>query len=173
MEQEIPAAVAAHEPGILTPDVTMVILTWVSFLLLLTILHKFAWKPILKALDDRENNIRSAVENAEKIKAELKAINDQRDKILNEAYTKAKEAVDQSRQAAIEAAKVIERKAKEEAHILLENARAEIKAEKEQAQNELKKEVTHWTIQLASKLVEENLDNEKNRKLVVQHLKEI
>lgn len=172
MENPIPSEVP-HEPGILTPEVTMVVLTWVSFLLLLVILHKFAWKPILKALDEREKNIRGAVENAERVKAELKSVQDQRDKIMNEAYAKSKEVIDQCRQAAIEAAKVIERKAKDEAHIILENARTEIRAEQERAQDDLKKEVANWTIQLTGKLVHEHLDNEKNRKLVALYTKDI
>lgn len=172
MENPIPSA-PVHEAGILTPDVTMMALTWISFISLLFILHKFAWKPILKALDDREKNIRGAVETAERVKAELKSVQDQRDKIMNEAYAKSKEVIDQSRQAAIEAAKVIERKAKEEAHIMLENARTEIRVEKERAQDDLKKEVANWAIQLTGKLVHENLDNEKNRKLVALYTKDI
>ncbi len=172
MDKEI-VAVAEHKAGILTPEVTMVILTWVSFISLLVILHKFAWKPILKSLEEREKNIRDSVEHAERIKAELQSVQEQRDKILNEAYAKSKEVVDQSRQAAIEAARVIERKAKEEAQIILENARTEIRVEKERIQDDLKKEVTSWVIQLTSKLVHENLDDEKNRKLVAHYTKDI
>ncbi len=173
MENEIAEVVPHADPGILTPDVTMIILTWVSFISVLVILHKYAWKPILKSLDDREKHIRGAVENAERVKKELAEVQGQRDEILNEAYTKAKGIIDESRHAAIEAAKVIERKAKEEAHILLENARTEIRVEKERAQDDLKKQVTDWTIQLTSKLVHENVDNDKNRKLVAQYTKEI
>ena len=173
-EAVISHAANAHEQiPLMSPELTLLILTWFIFILLLVILHKFAWKPILAGLDAREKDIRSAIENADKIKAELKEIHDQRDKILNEAYAKSKEVIDQSRHAAVEAAKVIERKAKEEAHIILANARQEIHAEKEKAQAELKKDAADLSILLAGKLIHENLDVEKNRKLVNQYIKEI
>ena len=172
MENQIPPVVP-HEPGLLTPDVTMVVLTWVSFISLLIILHKFAWKPILTALDAREKSIRSAVDNAQQIKSELEKIDQERSKILNEAYAKSKEVIDQSRNAALEAAKVIERKSKDEARIILENARQEIRAEEEKIKSELRREGADLAIQLASKLVRENLDEEKNRKLVNQYIKEM
>ena len=163
----------AHEPGIMTPEVTMIVLTWVAFIALLIILHKYAWKPILSALQAREDDIRQAVETAEKAKQELAKIQETREQILAEATAKSKELIEQSRHAAVEAAKVVERKNREEAKILIENAQREIKAEVERAQAELKAVTAEVAISIASKLIEENLDNEKNRKLVSQLMREI
>jgi F-type H+-transporting ATPase subunit b len=165
------AVAAVQEPGLLTPELTMVILTWVSFISLLIILHRYAWKPILKSLDEREKHIRGAVEYADKVKKELEEVQKSRDQILNEAYAKSKEIVDDSRKGATEAARVIEQKAKEEAHIFLKNARQEIQAEGERAQAHLRKEAVDLSIQLAAKLIQENLDSDKNRKIVNEYIK--
>ena len=74
------------------------------FLLLLAVMYKFAWKPILAGLDSREAGIRAAVDNAEKITAQLAEIESQRASIIGVADDKAKEIVTAARDAAKEAA---------------------------------------------------------------------
>ena len=106
--------------NLMDPSKNMVIWTWVTFGILLIILHKFAWKPILAGLDKREGDIKESVENAEKIRDELAQIEQKREKSIAEADEKAKDIVSMARKAAVEASKVIENKAKEEAKILLE-----------------------------------------------------
>lgn len=166
-------APSAQDSGFLSPDASMVLLTWITFFLLLAILHKFAWKPILANLDAREERIRRSLEEADKVKEDLQRINQTRDQVLGEAEVRAKEILDQSRKAAAEAAKIIQHKAREEGQILLENARREIQEEKEKAQADLRQESAHIAIRLAGKLLEENLDNEKNRRLINEYIKEI
>lgn len=161
-----PSVVAKEEKSLLSPDVTIFLLTLVTFFLLLAVLYKFAWKPILSALDKREDEIRKSVEEAARIKAELEKISEERAKVLREAEAKSKEILAESRKGAVEAAKVIQEKAKEEAGILLENARREIKDETEKAQALLRKESAHLAVGLAAKLIQENFDDEKNKKLI-------
>src|SRR3989338_6981850 len=122
--------IAPHPEGgspLFSPDVGMVILTWVTFFLLLAVLYKFAWKPILNALDKREEFIRRSIEEADRIKDELAKIYQTRQLIVQEAEREGKDLVAASRKAAVEAAKVIEGRARDEAQILLENAKREIK----------------------------------------------
>ena len=166
-------AASSHETGFMSPEITLIILTWVTFFAVLAILHKFAWKPILAALDAREDMIRKAVEDADKAKEELNRINETRHKLITEAEVKAKEIIEQSRKAAVEAAKTIEQKTREEAKIMLQNAQREIHEEVEKAQAKLRRESAEIVVDLASKLIQENLDNEKNRKLVDRFIKEI
>jgi len=173
LEAQAPSTHLSSEPGFFTADITMLILTWVTFFLLLAILHKFAWKPILAALDQREKAISKSVEDADKIKAELEKLEETSRTILNRAEAKAKEVLDQSRRAAVEAAKIIEQKVREESKILMENARREINEEKEKAQAELREESANIAVELAGKIIDENLDSEKNRKLVNRFIKEI
>jgi len=151
----------------------MMILTWVTFFSLLAILYRFAWKPILAGLEEREDRIRQAVDNTQKIQEELAKINMSRQQILSEADEKAKEIVAQSRKAAIEAAKIIEHKTKEDVQILLENAQFEINAAKEKAEAELREESARIAVALAGKIIQENLDTPKNRQFVDRLIKEI
>ena len=151
----------------------MVLWTWVTFGLLLVVLYKFAWKPILSGLDQREKDIRESVENAEKIRTELEQIEGKREKLIKEADDKAKEIVATARKAAVEASKVIENKAKEEANILLENANREIKAAREKAEAMLRRDSAELAITLAGRLIGENLDDNKNRALTEQLITKI
>ncbi len=166
-------SVATHEPDFMDPHATMLILTWITFFALLAILQKFAWKPILNGLEKREEDIRKSIEYVDQLKNELAQIDNKRSQILTEAAHKAKEVVDQSRKAAIEAANTIQQKAREESKILVENAQREMKESIEKARADLKEETAHMVISLASKLIQENLDKEKNQKLVSQLIKQI
>ena len=161
------------EAGIFNPDTSMLLLTWITFFALLAVLYKFAWKPILSALDAREESIRKSVDEAERIRLELSKIEEIRVRMLTEVETKSKDVIAQARKGAVEAARIIQEKAKEEAHILLENARREIKSEVEKAQADLREESARAAVQLAGKLIEENLDDEKNRKLVNELIREL
>ncbi len=154
------------ESGLFTPDVAMVILTWITFFLLLAVLYKFAWKPILKALDEREESIRRSVESADKIKEELARIQETRNQFIREAEEKARNIISESKEAAVQIAQGIQNKAKEEAGILLENARHDIKEEAQKARIVLRQESARIAVELAGKLIEKNLDTDTNRKLI-------
>ncbi len=157
----------------MSPDVMLILLTWVTFFLLLAVLHKFAWKPILSALDAREESIRKSLENAGFIAEKMARIEETCDQILSDAQGRAKQIVDQSRKTASQAAKIIEDKAREEADISLENTLREIRKETQKAQTRLREESARLAVDLASKLIEENLDDEKNQKLVTKFINEI
>ncbi|MDP2654218.1 MAG: F0F1 ATP synthase subunit B [Candidatus Omnitrophota bacterium] len=164
---------APEKPNLLNADVTVLILTWVTFFLLLAVLQKFAWKPILAALDERENRIRRSIEEAEKTRQEYEKIEENRSKILDEAGEQSKNILDDSRKAAQNLAKAIEQKAKNEAQVVLENTRRDIQIAKDKAEAQLRQESAEIAVQLAGKIIEENLDNEKNRKLIDQLIKKI
>jgi len=171
----VPDDAPAHEAdnNILASDTAMVILTWVTFIGLLLVLQKFAWKPILRGLEQREKDIRAAIENADRAKAELTQIQQTRDQILNEAQRQAKEIVDQSRKAAVDAANAIRQKAKEEGQIMVQNALREITEASDEARSTLRTEGAKIAVQLAGKLIKENLNDERNLKLVDDYIKEM
>ena len=160
------------ESSLLTPDIGMVVLTWVTFLLLLAVLYRFAWKPILKALDEREESIRRSVEDAERIKEELAQTHATRHQMLKETEQKAREIMGESRKAAAQIADAIQHKAREDAKILLENARRDIREETEKAKMVLRGESAQLAIDLAAKLIHKNLDTEGNRRLVKEFVEE-
>lgn len=156
----------SQQAGIMSPDASMIILTWITFALLLAILYRFAWKPILQALDDREARIRKSLDDARKASEELAQIQGQREKIINEADHQARDIVESSKKAAVEAAKAIERKAKDEASVLMGNAESEIEALQKKAQMSMRKESVDLAVQLAEKLIHEKLDVAHQQKLI-------
>ena len=164
---------AHHEVNLFNPEIQVLFLTWVTFFLLLTVLYKFAWKPILKALDDREDGIRRAVDEAEKTHAEYEKIEETRKRLISETQDQAKEIIDQSRKAAVNAAKVVEQKTKEQAAITLENAQREIKSEQQKAEAALRQESVQVAVSLAEKILSQNLTDERNKKLIARLIKEI
>src|SRR4051812_10285541 len=162
-----------HKPDLLNPDLVMLILTWVTFFALLAILKKFAWKPIIDALEKRENTIRASLEQADKIQSELTDIQASKEKVISDAHKSAQEIIDQARKRAQDLAQSIEEHAKTEAQQLVSSAHQEIEGEKERVKAALRRDSADIAVLLAGKIMKENLDNEKNRKLVDQYIKEI
>jgi F-type H+-transporting ATPase subunit b len=170
---EATGASAHKDAGLMNPDVTMLILTWITFFLLLAVLQKFAWKPIVKALEDREDYLRKSLEDADKIKVELADVQGSKEKILADAQRAGQEIIDQSRKRAQDLAASIEERAKTEAQNLVNAAHQEIEGEKERVKAALRRDSADIAVLLAGKIMKENLDNDKNRKLVDQYIKEI
>jgi F-type H+-transporting ATPase subunit b len=154
-------------------DNGMLIVTWVCFAILCVVLSKFAWKPILKGLDDREEEITAALDNAATIEQELASIGDKRKEIVAEADAKAREIVDTARKAAVDGAHTIENKARDEAKIMMENASREISAARDKAQSSLRQESADLAIKLASEIIGDNLDDAKSRALTDKLISEI
>ena len=159
--------------GLLDPEKIMAILLWATFFCVLFILQKFAWKPILAVLKQREDDIRKSLENADKIKAELAAIEVSKAKILDEAKDKANVIIEQSRKMGGELAIQIEQRAKKNAEEIINSAHQEIEGERERVRNALKKESAQTAVALAEKILKENLDTEKNRNLINEAMKDV
>ncbi len=165
-EADVSGTQAQHEPNIIAPEVQMLILTWVTFFLLLAILYKFAWKPILSALDAREAKIRKALDDARQAEEKLTEINQARASRIAEADNQARDIVERSRKAAVEAAKNTEHKAREKAQILLTNAQQELRAQVDKARVSLREESVAAAVGLAEKILQEELDDKKHQKLI-------
>ncbi len=151
----------------------MVIWTWVVFAIVLIVLYKVAWKPILNVLDQREKDIQDSIDNSARIREELASIEKKRSEIIGEADEKAKSVLDAARKGAREQARIIEAKARDEAQILMENASREIETSRAKAEDSLRTESAAWARQLAGKLIEANLDDEKNRALTDRLIQEL
>ncbi len=159
--------------GILSPDTTLVILTWISFFALLAILHRFAWKPILAGLKQREDYIRKSLDDADKIKSQLAEVEAAKERILDEAKDRANAIIEQSRKMGSELAGQIEKRAKKNAEGIISSAHQEIEGERERVRNALKKESAQTAVSLAEKILKENLDTKKNRDLINQAIKDM
>ena len=158
---------------IFAPDNIMSILTWATFFILLVVLKKFAWKPILKALDDREQYIRKSLQEADQAKEQLAQVEKKKIQILEEAKTQASAIIEQSRKMGNELAGQIEGRAKKSAEEIISSAHEEIEGECERMRNTLRKESVQTAVSLAEKILKENLDTQKNRNLINQAIKDV
>ena len=168
-DQTIQSTVAAPSSGetdVMTISPMMMGLTWVTFILVTFILYKVAWKPILEALDKREETIRKSQEEAARIHEELRKMEDFRRKTQADADNQARDIIAAARRAAEDAGRVIEEKSRKEAQILVENAERDIGKAREKAIAALRKESADLSIALAGKLIGANLDDKKNRAMV-------
>ena len=156
-------------------DVDFGLFAWIliTFLLFMFILAKFAWKPILNALKERESSIKDSLESAEIAMEQAKKISADNEKAMKEAEQKAQEI----RKQAVDEAEAIRQerieKSRKEAEAMLEQARETIEQEKQKALVELRKEVADLAVQAASKIIESELDDQKNKKLVEEYIKDI
>lgn len=144
---EVPPASHAGSPGLTDVSTPMVLLTWITFLILVLLLSRLAWRPILNALDLREKSIRRALDEAEKARADAAAT-----ELRNRESLQA---------AADEARRMIE-----EALRLLADAHRDIEAAVAEARLALRRETSALALELAGKVLERNVDSAANRELV-------
>ena len=146
----------------------------VIFLLLIWLLKKYAWTPILKTINDREEGIKNALESAEKAREEIKSLKASNDKVLKEAKIERDNILKEAsslKKSILEEAKT---EAKTEAQKIIDNANDSIKNEKEAAVSEIKKQVATLSIEIAEKLIKEKLsDDDKQMKIVEELIKDV
>lgn len=156
--------------ALVTPGVGLIFWTSIVFLLLLVLLGKFAWKPILSAIKEREQGIENALKSAEAAKKEMENLKAGNEKILNEARAERdallKEARD-TKEAIITEAKS---KAQKDADRILATAREQIVAEKNAAIADLKAQVATLSIDIAEKILKSELSSDEKQKTLVNNL---
>ena len=155
-----------------TPGIGLIFWTSIVFLLLVFILKKYAWKPILDAVDKRSNSIEDAINAAEQAKASLAQLNEERAKIKKESLADRdallKDATETKNQIISEAKTM----AKEETDKILTSAREVIKTEKLAAITELKNQVAVLSLEIAEKIVKDQLSSDAKQKALVESLVE-
>ena len=152
--------------SLLDPHLGTIIWTLITFVLVLFVLKKWAWPPILTALDEREQGIRNAIESAERARREAETVlSDHRAK-LAAAEDEARRVIAEAREAGEKVRQDVVAQAKEEAQRSIDQARISIESEKRAAIAQLRCEMADLAIQAAGMLIDANLDDEKNRGLV-------
>ena len=155
------------------PDPGLFIWTIVTFLVLLALLGKFAWRPLLEALESRQERIRKSLEDADRAKQELERLQQESAKMMQQARVEAESIVAQTRADAERLREELKQKAKEEADNILRNAQQQIQLQTRQAILQIRQEVADIAVSLASKLLERNLAKEDNARLIDETLKQI
>jgi len=165
----------AESGGAALFDINVGLSAWtlVVFVGLLFILSKYAWGPILSAVEAREEGIKSALEEASEQNSEAARLLEEHREQLADARRQSSELIAEARTAGDQVRQEIEEKARSDAQVILERARSEIEKEKNAAVEILRKESVHLALAAASRLMEENLDQEKDRALVERYLGEL
>lgn len=143
------------------------------FIGLLFLLRKFAWKPILDAVNDRETSIRDALSSAEEARIEMEQLQSSNQQILKEAKAEKEALLKEARKTRSELISSAKEEAKKEAQKILAQAQDTIQNEKRAAVIELKQQVGNIAINIAEKVIQKELESkEKQIQLVDQLLKE-
>lgn len=156
-------------------DVNPGLIFWtvVTFVIMLLILKKVAWKPILNSLNERENFIKDSVERAETAKKEAEEILEQNKKNLASAEEDAQKVIQQGREYAENLKSQIIEESKSEAKKIVEDASKEIERKNIESFNNLKDDVASIAIEAAEKIIRSNLDKEKQEKIVNEFINEL
>ncbi|MBQ2321629.1 MAG: F0F1 ATP synthase subunit B [Bacteroidales bacterium] len=154
--------------GLLTPEPGLVIWSGLTFLVVLALLTKFAWKPLLGMLKEREDEISSSLQKAKEAKQEYQRLEAQKNQILAESRAERDAIIKEARakvDAMIEDAKA---RSQQEADKLIEQARAQIEREKAGAIDDLKRQVATLSVQIAGKLIETNLNTDNGQEALIE-----
>ena len=154
-------------------DPGLFVWTILTFLVLLGVLAKFAWNPLLKMLKDREDLIRSSLEDAEKAQTELANLNAEREKIINKARSEAQSILSEGKVAASKLKDETLKAAKDQAKSILTDAEKQIRIEKHKAIEEIKSEVVDLSLSVATKLIKKNISREDNQTLIDESLENV
>ena len=158
--------------NIVAPE-SLIFWTTIIFLLLLFVLRKFAWKPILGAVRGREASINDALAAAEKAKLEMQNMHADNEKLLQEARAERELMMKEAREIKVKMISDAKEEAKSEANKMVAQAQAAIESEKKSAIAELKQQVASLSMEIAEKVVKHELsDKEKQLQFVDQMLGE-
>lgn len=144
-----------------------------NFLLLLFLLSRVLYKPVVKILDERAERIRESMERAEQIRAQSEHDEQERLAQLDDARRQVQAMLTQATAMAEQVKAEARQAAQEEARRIVERAQMEATAEREQAMAELRQQVADLSIMAAERVVRSNLDSQANRRLVEEFLTEL
>jgi len=159
---------------LVTPEIGLVFWTTLSFLILLFILGKFAWKPILGAINEREINIENALMRAEAAKEEMARLTSENESLLREARAERDIILQEARKLKDKIVGEAKEAAQQEGAKMIENARIEINMQKALAIADVKNQVASLSIEIAEKVLRKQFeDASKQDELVTELLKEV
>jgi F-type H+-transporting ATPase subunit b len=155
------------------PDPGLFIWTILTFLVLVALLGKFAWRPLLLALESRQESIRKSLDDAQKAKQELERLHAESAEIIRQSRVEADAIVTRSRGDAERLREEMKQKARAEADAIVKNAERQIQLETGRAVQQIRREAVDLSVMIASKLLQRNLTKEDNERLIEEALKQV
>ena len=158
---------------LLRPDPGLFIWTIITFLVLMAILAKFAWGPLLRALESRQQAIRQSLDDAQKAKLELERLHVESTQIIRQARVEAEAIITESRADGGRLREEMRQKAKAEADAIVKNAERQIQLETTRALQQIRHEAVDLSVMIASKIIQRNLSKEDNERLIEEALRQV
>ena len=155
------------------PDPGLFIWTIATFLLLLFLLSRFAWRPLLQALENRQQMIQKSLSDADQAKQELEQVQQESNRIVAKARADADAIVANSRADAAKLQEELRGKARAEADVIIKNAELQIQQQTDRSLSQIREEAVDLSLMIASKLIQRNLSKEDNDALIENALKQI
>ncbi|QOR75093.1 MAG: F0F1 ATP synthase subunit B [Thermoflavifilum sp.] len=160
--------------SLLHPDFGLIFWTLVVFLITLFILRKYAWKPILQMLDQREKMIADSIAAAEKVKAEMSQMKLEHEQILAEAKAERSRILREAKQMKEQIIEQAREQAKEEARKIMEEAREAVERQKMAAITDIKNQLGLMAVELSERILRRALaDPEKQEAYIKQLVEEV
>jgi F-type H+-transporting ATPase subunit b len=155
------------------PDPGLYIWTIATFLFLVWLLAKFAWRPLLEALERRQESIRRSLDDAQQARQELERLNAESQRILATARAEADQILSNTRSDANRFRDELKQKAQAEAAGIVKNAERQIEMETSRALQQIRHEAVDLSVAIASKLLERNVSKEDNERLIEETFRQI
>jgi len=154
---------------LLTPSIGNIFWTAVVFLLLVLLLKAFAWKPILSAVKEREDNIQNALNQAKLAKKEMEDLKADNERIMREAKIERDAILKEAREIKDRIVAEAKDAAKSEGDKLIEAAKQTINAEKNAAMADIKSQIGILSVNIAESILKQKLENSEAQNELVQN----
>src|SRR5690554_3221542 len=159
---------------LLTPEIGVIFWHTIAFLLLLFILAKFAWKPVLQSIKEREESIDNALASAEKAKQEMARLTSENEELLKAARLERDEILKEAKELKDQIVSDAKVTAQAEGAKMVEQAKKEIDDQKKRAMAEVKNQVSELSLEIAKKVLQQEFaDQAKQEELVGNLLKDV
>ena len=155
------------------PDPGLFIWTILTFLVLVTLLAKFAWRPLLEALERRQKTIAQALEDAQKARQELERLQKESQQMMMAARNEADAIISRSRSDAEVLREELKQKSRAEAAAIVKNAERLIQQETARAVQQIRQEAVDLSVTIASKILQRQVSKEDNEALIEETLKQV
>jgi F-type H+-transporting ATPase subunit b len=155
------------------PDPGLFIWTILTFLVLVTLLARFAWRPLLRALEERQATIARSLDDAQRAKQELERLQQESARIIAGARVEAEAIVSRSRADAEALREELKQKSRAEAATIVKNAERQIQFETARAVQQIRHEAIELSVAIAAKILQRHVSKEDNEVLIEEALKQV
>jgi F-type H+-transporting ATPase subunit b len=154
------------EPG-------MIIWTWATFVVLMVLLYRVAWKPLVAMIDERDKAIAEGLRKAEQAREEAESLMKEQKEKLAKTHDEAKAMLETSKKTAENTKTDLINQAREEANKIIERGKADLERERHDAVFKMKKDISALVVQAASKLIGMSLDEKKHQELIEESIQKL